>query len=212
MQPVAERPGMRAQLRGGGPERVGGLLRMTALNAAAATRAMTDADPEAGHHRDRVGQLGLELLSPPVEHHPAPAVRAAAWQRRLQLPIDTARNDTVTVTAMRLTRFPAWRPRLQHWVSLRKRGRLPLPPPAQLLNENLKLPQPLVLLSHLRVTISQLALKATHPQIKPNVLRFKLLPSPPRHDPGLTHRARNVVDPHAPRDLPRYRVTARNRL
>ncbi len=57
---------MRAQLRGGSTERVGGLLRMTALNPSAATRAMTDPDPEPCHHRDRLGQLGLELLSPPV--------------------------------------------------------------------------------------------------------------------------------------------------
>ncbi len=200
MQPVAERPGMRAQLRGGGPERVGGLLRMTALNPSAATRAMTDADPEAGHHRDRVGQLGLELLGPPVEHHPAPAIRAAGGQRHLQLPIDTGRNGTVTVAAMRLTRLPAWRLRLQHWVSLGERGRLTLPPTLQSLDQLLQLPQPII-------PLSQTSLQVTHPTGEASVLRFEFLPSRPPHTPGLPNLARNVVDPHAPRDLPRYRVT-----
>ncbi len=178
MQPVAERPGMRAQLRGGGPERVGGLLQMTALNPAAATGAMADPNPEPGHHRDRVGQLGLELLSPPVEHHPATAVRAAGGQRRLQLPIDTGRNGTVTVAAMRLTRLPAWRLRLQHRVPLRERGRLPLPPTLQPLDQLLQLPQPVI-------PLSQASLQVTHPAGEASVLRFELLPSRLPHNPGL---------------------------
>ena len=134
-------PKRRRSARGAGPEPVG--------------RNRSSGRPQPGSGSPpgpaRAVRSGTAQLSPPVEHHPAPAVRAAVGQRRFQLPIDTARNGTVTMTAMRLTRLPAWRPRLQHRVPLGERGRLPLPPPAQLLNEHLKLPQPLVLLSHLHV-------------------------------------------------------------
>jgi len=54
---------MRAQLGRRGTQSVGGLLGVPALNPSAATGAVADPNPEAGHHRDRLGQFGLELLS-----------------------------------------------------------------------------------------------------------------------------------------------------
>jgi hypothetical protein len=51
-----------AVLDGGGPEGVGGLLGVATLDTAAAQRAASDGDPEAGDDRLRLGQVDLILV------------------------------------------------------------------------------------------------------------------------------------------------------
>jgi hypothetical protein len=100
VQPQPGGLGPRAEL---GPRRaqgIGGLLGVTALNAATTPAAAAYPHPEPGHHWTNRGQLGLELISPPLEVDPVTAVGATAPQRGIHGPVRVRGGHPVTMTAM----------------------------------------------------------------------------------------------------------------
>lgn len=100
VQPQPGGLGPRAEL---GPRRaqgIGGLLGVTALNAATTPAAAGYPHPEPGHHWTNRGQLGLELISPPLEVDPVTAVGATAPQWGIHGPVRVRGGHPVTMTAM----------------------------------------------------------------------------------------------------------------
>jgi len=201
MQPVSERPSLRADPGGRRTQRVRRLLMVAALDAAFAVPAVADPDPEAGHDRPRLRELGLELLLPLLEVDPAPAPRTALRQRSVHPAVHDRWRGAVAVTAMSGAGLAARALRAEPRVALRERRRLPLPSPLQPLHQNLKTLQPLIPRRELRRQPVDLARQ-------PGVLRLQVTPRRSGHTNGLTHHARSVVDPHTPRELTRYLLTS----
>src|SRR5262249_12377912 len=75
--------GLRAELPGGGPDRVGGLQRMPALHAPVALRAFADVDAKVADDRPLDGQILVVLRHDAPLAHPAATVRTPRRQPRV---------------------------------------------------------------------------------------------------------------------------------
>ena len=95
-----EGDGLRPELHGGGPQRVGGLQRMAALHPASTHRAAADPDSKAAYDRVHDRQLFLILRGHAGRRHGAGAVGTRRRHRNGDYLIDARRWRSVTVAPM----------------------------------------------------------------------------------------------------------------
>jgi hypothetical protein len=160
---------------------------MAALNPAPASPAAANTNPEPGHHRTRLGQLGLELLRPPVEDDTLTTMRTTPGQWCIQEPVRCQRGQPMTMTTMGLALLAARTGRLNIRITLRERRRLAFPATPGLLQQRLQLSDPTVPRRHHRDQHSDPRLKRCDPLVRLHTPRSNR-PRAPSGGPPLSAR------------------------
>ena len=124
IQDHGERDGLRAKLRGGRTQRIGGLERMAALHTAVALAALPDRDAKLVHHGALDRQVFLVLRDHALSADGAATVRALRGQRRLMRVVDVARRGTMRLPAIGGARLAARPLGMRLRQAARKRRRL----------------------------------------------------------------------------------------
>ena len=179
-----EGDGLRPELHGGGPQRVGGLQRMAALHPASTHRAASDPDSKAAHDRVHDRQLFLILHCHAGRRHGAGAVGTRRRHRNGDHLIDTRRWRSVTVAPMPCPASAPAAPRRRRRRALREGGGLAFACPARQVEFVL---QPVVLAAQPVALVFQPGTLAFRPlQVPPQPIdsSFKLT------DGGVTSRSR----------------------
>ena len=168
-----EGDGLRPELHGGGPQRVGGLQRMATLHPASTHRAASDPDSKAAHDRVHDRQLFLILRCHTGRRHGAGAVGTRRRHRNGDHLIDTRRWRSVTVAPMPCPASAPAPPRRRRRRALREGGGLAFACPARQVEFVL---QPVVLAAQ----PVALALQPVTLVFQPGTLAFRPLQVPPQ--------------------------------
>jgi hypothetical protein len=125
MQDRREGDGLRAELRGGGAERIRRLQRMAALDAAMTCRTVANRDRERPDDRPNDREIFLVLDSLVRVDQPAAAVGARGGQRRVISLVDVSRDAAMRLAAIGATGLAARPTRRAARVTARERRGLP---------------------------------------------------------------------------------------
>lgn len=120
-----ERDGLRAELHGGGAERIRRLQRVAPLDATVALRTATDRDPKLMDDGALHGQVFLVLREDALATHRPAAIGTVRRQRRLMCLVDACRRRTMRVSTVRRSRFATRTLGVRLRQTTRKRGGLP---------------------------------------------------------------------------------------